>query len=72
MRNLIEIKPCPFCGGKAIFRYFTGDFGYRPAGIQCTSCLAQITMDAHDLPMDQVRAITVDMWNRRVGDDEAE
>lgn len=67
-----ELKPCPFCGGKAklIFR-----FGIDIC-CECTECEARTKMffvrDTAPDVMDEfedAKAKATKMWNRRVNDD---
>lgn len=71
-----ELKPCPFCGGKAQVRYYgkgSGPFGYtsnilmrsEPGCVVCLKCEATIPKYSR---MRVCRAI--EAWNRRVGDGE--
>ena len=54
-----ELKPCPFCGGKA--RRYEGKF--ENYGIICTKCSAKIYGYAS-------KGATARAWNRRVGNNE--
>lgn len=53
-----ELKPCPFCGGKAVHKHndITGDYVF------CEKCFARSFFGANK------RAATM-KWNRRVNDD---
>ena len=54
-----ELKPCPFCGGKAHCVYSTPD--YILEWIECTECPCQMTFGTyHD---DDSEAI--EQWNSR-------
>lgn len=57
-----ELKPCPFCGGKA--RLFTDDDKYYSHIVACENCGAR-TLREH------IEAIAVSYWNRRVTDAES-
>ena len=50
-----ELKPCPFCGGKARL-----DIDLEWYYVYCTKCQAQVEGDW--------RAEAIKMWNRRVED----
>ena len=56
-----ELKPCPFCGGKAKLE----DMGF-PHHVFCTKCSARITGQgfAEDGEKDAILK-----WNRRIGTD---
>ena len=57
---MIELKPCPFCGGKA--RLFVGD-GVR---VICSKCYAgtRIQRDSVERESNSVETV-VEAWNRR-------
>lgn len=60
-----ELKPCPFCGGKAIVYYPT----HNTVAILCSTwkCGAMISMcDARNI--DKV----AERWNRRANDEQAD
>ena len=50
-----ELKPCPFCGGKARF-----GIDHEWCYVYCTDCQAQVEGDW--------RAAVIQAWNRRVED----
>lgn len=56
-----DLKPCPFCGGKA--RLFVGD-GVR---VICSKCYAgtMVRMDNIESDSNSVETVT-EAWNRRV------
>mgnify|MGYP003292029536 CR=1 FL=1 len=54
----IELKPCPFCGGKAVFREMS--WGMSTFYIKCTKCGMQ-TASNHEPKAKQAKD-----WNRRV------
>lgn len=58
-----ELKPCPFCGGKAEFRICDNGIGY----IICTGCRAQV---GHLKTLSKSRPFgeIIEAWNARVGD----
>lgn len=58
---MYDLKPCPFCGGKA--RLFVGD-GVR---VICSKCYAgtMIQRDSVELESNAVEMV-VEAWNRRV------
>lgn len=56
---MIELKSCPFCGGKAEIRYILG----RKA-VACQGCNANMISDYTPIE------ILIDMWNRRNNEEE--
>jgi Lar family restriction alleviation protein len=53
-----DLKPCPFCGGKAWYNnHGNGTFA---EWYECEDCGASTR---------RARRVTVDDWNRRVGED---
>ena len=70
-----EPKPCPFCGEPAEidlsrgFRAFASGNMESQVAIYCTKCSCDMTMCYSDFPeydVDQLRAILLGEWNRRV------
>ena len=57
-----ELKPCPFCGGKAKYVYA---MPYN--AVKCTKCktFGKIIVDSYE-QMDG-KAEAIEAWNRRVG-----
>ena len=57
-----EIKPCPFCDGRAKLVFIPGDYGYTENmyKVECTKCGASIIRS---------EKCVNDAWNRRVGDE---
>ena len=55
------IKPCPFCGGKALLQ----NCGW-PHHVYCTECGAQTTSILFDK---EGKAEAIKKWNRRANDD---
>lgn len=60
--NATELKPCPFCGGKAEWYY------HSPGGfILCKKCKA--STDIFELHDEEIcKEVAFEAWNRRVGD----
>ena len=58
-----ELKPCPFCGSKAILETFTTAFEKVPRyRVRCEKCFCQTNWDYFEA--DEV----IEAWNRRVGE----
>ena len=56
-----ELKPCPFCGGKAKWRYS------KPCGwIQCKKCGATSVPVADSYEEADGKEVAIAAWNRRV------
>ena len=60
------IKPCPFCGGKAVYRKVNGDYGYTPDVhiVGCTKCNVEIRALSNE--HEDLKERTIAEWNRRV------
>jgi Lar family restriction alleviation protein len=63
----MNLKPCPFCGGKPKYQIVDSTEDTPNAGgeyIECTKCGAStnLTFPA----MDDVKKIVIEKWNRRV------
>lgn len=61
-----ELKPCPFCGGKAEMVTEYSDPFECGGVIYCVDCGAKIEFGCGG----EVRLNAVEAWNRRVKDDE--
>jgi len=66
MKRVIELKPCPFCGGKAAVKQFANPKNFYL--IECSTCKCrtdgyQSKIDNKDEENIQINA---DVWNRRV------
>ena len=59
MSDLIELKPCPFCGGEGESKYLHNDFEYM---VICNSCGGAMTSGK-----DETEAVKA--WNTRQGED---
>lgn len=67
-----ELKPCPFCGGKAIIKAFNKKYGFA-IWCQCKECCARTdeycpNTDNEDTAIDNIescKAKAVEQWNRR-------
>ena len=81
MPSSYQLKPCPFCGGKAqlegSFRAFVNGETTRVALVKCTACqarsgrvpLSDYGKSSHSVEANQK---AIDMWNRRVEDERPE
>lgn len=73
MKNLIEIKPCPFCGGQAELDTQRGFINYKrvPAesvAVYCSTCLADMCLCRDDFPghtAEDLVSTVVGIWNSR-------
>ena len=69
--NEIKLKPCPFCGGKAVLEPYKARKGYE-ANIQCNGgCLALMRTITYDTEEEAVEAV-VNTWNRRADNEQRE
>lgn len=64
---MIDLKPCPFCGGKVGFMY---DAELLPSGIRCIRCHMMVKFyrvkppKPHE-PLGRVLNEYAEAWNRR-------
>ena len=61
-----ELKPCPFCGGKALLEEFSVRKGFE-ACIVCSDCLVTMSTITYDTQEEAIEAAIED-WNRRAED----
>ena len=69
---MTELKPCPFCGGKAEIRTGGNDGFHAPKLVfaQCTKCGAKTA----NVPISADYAANkeaADVWNQRIREEEA-
>lgn len=65
--NEPELKPCPFCGGKAVIHV---NDGVRVTCVECgamTTCL--VDRISQGKPTGSAVGTVVDAWNRRIADE---
>lgn len=62
-----ELKPCPFCGGRAYTHGRPGLLGTWNAYVECNQCttLAQCRDSTGEI--DKAEALAIERWNRRAG-----
>lgn len=58
----LELKPCPFCGGKATIEQNKSN-GYK---LKCTSCLMGVTQKVLRNSMEWLKETMIKDWNTRV------
>lgn len=61
--EMAELKPCPFCGGKAKYIY---SMPYN--AVKCTKCNAWGKTISDSYEQQDGRAKAIKAWNRRVND----
>lgn len=79
-----ELKPCPFCGGKAEIHY-QPIYTSNGVGIRCTECKARSKFFPCDcsytfyhgeknvyIPKERATNDAINMWNRRATDGKAD
>lgn len=59
---MTELKPCPFCGGKAVLE----KMGY-PHHVFCPDCSARITGRGFDTAGEED---AIKKWNKRAGEED--
>ena len=61
---MADLKPCPFCGGKA---EYTDDYNRDGTGhcVYCTDCGAGTAIMTGATPPQQLKAMVYANWNRR-------
>ena len=65
------LKPCPFCGGKAVLEPYKSRKGYE-ANIQCNGhCILYMSTITYDTEEEAVEAVTT-AWNRRATNERAD
>lgn len=59
-----NLKPCPFCAGKAFVRYVL-----PMSAVQCEKCGATAAVYADEYEAEDSKPKAIEAWNRRVDDD---
>ena len=60
-----ELKPCPFCGGKAKLMTMEYD-GQKCYGVFCIADLAQRYQHSHCIDNYGSKETAIEVWNRRI------
>ena len=61
---MAELKPCPFCGGKAVLEPYKARKGYE-ATIQCNGgCIVYMTTITYDTAEEAIETV-IKRWNTR-------
>lgn len=68
MMGKLELKPCPFCGGKA--EIATGSVFMWEHIIVCKNCGAS-SKTVIGITLSQAREKAIEAWNRRVSNERA-
>lgn len=68
---MTELKPCPFCSGKADWHCFQLDYPTENvrAYVQCNACDAEIHRDGRFADAKKLLREAITAWNRRVRND---
>lgn len=72
---MAELKPCPFCGGKAEIKLSSSAIAYMGSvyscHIGCKECGLGLSENFVDMGLaGEIEEVLVEAWNRRVNDDE--
>lgn len=79
----IKLKPCPFCGGKAVFKPVSNKSDHYSVGflfeVECEDCGTTLpgqynidfsfTEDGEINILNDLRFEAISKWNRRAGDE---
>lgn len=64
-----ELKPCPFCGSKALLHTEGNDYTKKRRSIaECSKCHVKMTVGAIRFPLSWTIEIVTEKWNTRKGD----
>lgn len=60
-----DLKPCPFCGGRAEMGIKSGDYGYTPDiyYVKCKRCIAKVEMVSNNYK--NLSKAVANAWNKR-------
>ena len=69
----VELKPCPFCGGKAVIKAKTKEYGFT-IWVECEKCNARIdgfcpSIENENKSIENIENCknkAIELWNRRV------
>ena len=65
----INLKPCPFCGGRAVVEAKTFDVFNVGAYVFCTECGARTKVfNSHTGLYRESEKLAADAWNKRIDD----
>lgn len=72
-----ELKPCPFCGGKAILSFGKNNHMSHRIWVSCTKCYVSFSGYSPNLGnpqealenIERCRVKAAEQWNRRASDD---
>ena len=60
-----KLKPCPCCGGKALFHYIRNGENAGGNYIECSNKACAITTNLRFSLMEDARPLLAETWNRR-------
>lgn len=66
--NDLELKPCPFCGGRVDYWH---DIELNPVGVQCHTCKMFVRMSGmkQGKVFGDTMARIAERWNRRINNE---
>lgn len=63
-----ELKPCPFCGEKALLvsgEFIDGEYQEYTSNVKCKKCGARAQIISESMPLKEVEEIAISSWNTR-------